>query len=45
MEVGPGFFPEISFFDFLDASPQVLIRQVVKIWEGKIERRDFSFPK
>jgi hypothetical protein len=39
------FFKEILFFDFLEESAQVFICQVVAVWEGKIEKRDFSFPK
>jgi hypothetical protein len=43
--VGPIFFKEISFFDFLEESTQPALDQTVAFWEGKIEERDFSFPK
>ena len=45
MEIRPIFFQEISFFDFLEEWAQVLLWQWVTVWEGKIEKRDFSFPK
>jgi hypothetical protein len=45
MDVGPIFFKEISFFDFLEESTPILIWAVVKMQEGKIEEQDFSFPK
>ena len=45
MEIGPIFFQEILCFDFLEESGYVLLRPVVRSWEGKIEKRDFSFPK
>ena len=45
MEIRPIFFQEILFFDFLEESAQVVLCQVVAIWEGEIEKRDFSFPK
>jgi hypothetical protein len=45
MEIRPIFFQEILFFDFLEESAQGLLCQVVMVWEGKIERRDSSFPK
>jgi len=45
MEIRPIFFQEISFFDFLEEWAQVLLWQWVTGWEGKIEKRDFSFPK
>jgi hypothetical protein len=45
MEIRPVFFKEILFFDFLEESAQAVLCQVVPVWEGKIERRDFSFPK
>jgi hypothetical protein len=44
-EIRPVFFQEILFFDFLGESAPVVIYSVVAVWEGKIERRDFSFPK
>jgi len=45
MDIGPIFFKEISFSDFLEEFAQVVIRSVVTVWEGEIENRDFSFPK
>jgi len=45
MDIGPIFFKEISFFDFLEESAQVFICPVVTVWEGKIEEQGFSFPK
>jgi hypothetical protein len=45
MHIGPIFFKEISFFDFLEESAQVTLCSIVTVWEGEIERRDFSFPK
>jgi len=45
MDIGPIFFKEISFFDFLEELTQVVKRLVAAVWEGKIEKRDFSFPK
>jgi hypothetical protein len=33
------------FFDFLEESIQGAIYPVAVVWEGKIEERDFSFPK
>jgi hypothetical protein len=45
MEIGPIFFQEISCFDFLEESAQVLVDQVVRIWEEEIEEQDFFFPK
>jgi len=45
MEIGPIFFKEILFFDFLEESAQVFVSQVVTVREGKVEKRDFSFPK
>jgi len=45
MEIRPVFFKEILFFDFLEESMHVFICQVVTVWEGKIEKQDFSFPK
>ena len=45
MEIRPIFFQEISFFDFLEESAQGVLRYMVTVWEGKIEKRDFSFPK
>ena len=45
MEIRPIFFKEILFFDFLEESAQVALGQMITGWEGKIERRDFSFPK
>jgi hypothetical protein len=45
MEIRPIFFQEILFFDFLEESAPVVLYQVVTVWEGKIENRDFSFPK
>jgi len=45
MEIRPIFFKEILFLDFLEESAQILICQVATVWEGKIEKRDFSFPK
>jgi len=45
MEIGPIFFKEILFFDFLEESAQVFVFQVVTVREGKIKKRDFSFPK
>jgi hypothetical protein len=45
MEIRPIFFQEISFFDFLEESAQVLLWPVVTVGEGKIEKRDLSFPK
>ena len=45
MDIGPIFFKEISFFDFLEESTHILIRAVVEIQEGKIEEQNFSFPK
>jgi len=44
MEIRPIFFKEILFFDFLEESVSVF-RQAVTVWEGKIKKRDFSFPK
>jgi len=44
MEIGPIFFKEIVFFDFLEESASVFCRAVT-VWEGKIKKRDFSFPK
>jgi hypothetical protein len=41
----PIFFKEISFFDFLEESTQILIWAVVEMWEGKIEEQDLSFLK
>jgi hypothetical protein len=45
MKIRPIFFQEISFLDFLEELTQVLLWQVAAVWEGKIEKRDFSFPK
>jgi hypothetical protein len=45
MEIRPIFFQEIPFFDFLEESAQVLLWPAVTVWEGKIEKRGFSFPK
>lgn len=45
MDIGPIFFKEILFFDFLEESTQILIWAAVKIQEGKIEEQDFSFLK
>jgi len=45
MEIGPIFSQEIVFFDFLKESAQVCICQAVTVGEGKIEKRDFPFPK
>jgi hypothetical protein len=45
MEMRPIFFQEILFFDFLAESAQVVLCQMVTVWEGKIEKRDCSFPK
>jgi hypothetical protein len=45
MHIGPIFFKEISFFDFLEELAQAIVRVVVAVCEGEIERRDFSFPK
>jgi len=45
MDIGPIFFKEILFFDFLEELAQVLICPVVTVWEGRIEKRDLSFPK
>jgi len=45
MDIGPIFFQEILFFDFLEESTPILIWAVGKIWEGKIEEQDFSFLK
>ena len=45
MEIRPIFFKEILFFDFLEESAQGFICQLVTDWEGKIKKRDFSFPK
>jgi len=45
MHIGPIFFKEISFFDFLEELTQVVICSIVAVWEGEIEKRDFSFPK
>jgi len=50
MEIRPVFFQEILFFDFLEESTPVYLSavftcQAVTVWEGKIEKQDFSFPK
>jgi hypothetical protein len=45
MEIRPIFFQEISFFDFLGELAKVLLWVIIPIWEGKIKKRDFSFPK
>jgi hypothetical protein len=45
MPIGPIFFPEILFFDFLAEWAQVFVGSIVPIWEGEIEKRDLSFPK
>jgi len=45
MHIGPIFFQEILFFDFLEELASVLLWAVVPIGKGKIEKRDFSFPK
>jgi len=45
VDIGPIFFKEISFFDFLEESTPIPIWAAVKIQEGKIEEQDFSFPK
>jgi hypothetical protein len=45
MHVGPIFFKEISFSDFLEELAHVVICSTVTVWEGEIEKRDFSFPK
>jgi len=41
MDIGPIFFKEILFFDFLEESAQVVICSVVTVWEGKIKKRIF----
>jgi hypothetical protein len=45
MHIGPIFFKGISFFDSLEELAQVLICSIATVWEGEIEKRDFSFPK
>ena len=45
MEIRPRFFQEILFFDFLEESTQVFTYQAATVWEGKIKKRDLSFPK
>jgi hypothetical protein len=45
MDIGPIFFKEILFFDFLEELSQVGIYSIVTVWEGEIEKPDFSFPK
>jgi hypothetical protein len=45
MHVGPIFFKEILFFDFLEEWAPALVSAIVPVWEGEIEKRDFSFPK
>ena len=45
MEIRPIFFKEILFFDFLEESAQVALRQVVTVWEGKIKKTRFFLPK
>jgi hypothetical protein len=45
MEIRPILLQEILFFDFLEELATVFLWAVVLIWEGKIEKRDFSFPK
>jgi len=45
MEIRPIFFKEILFFDFLEESTYVVLCRAATVWEGKIEERDFSFPK
>jgi hypothetical protein len=43
--IGPIFFKEIPFFDFLEELAYAVLCQTVTVWEGKIEGRNFSFPK
>jgi hypothetical protein len=45
MHMGPIFFKEISFFDFLEELGQAIVCSIVTVWEGEIEKRGFSFPK
>jgi hypothetical protein len=45
MHLGPTFFKEISFFDFLEELAHAVACATVTVWEGEIEKRDFSFPK
>jgi hypothetical protein len=45
MEIRPVFFKEILFFDFLAGLARILLSYVVLVWEGRIKRRDSSFPK
>jgi hypothetical protein len=45
MDIGPIFFKEIPFFDFLEESTLFFICAVVRIWEGEIEEQDFPFLK
>jgi hypothetical protein len=45
MHIGPIFFKGILFFDFLEELAPVLVCAIVPVWEGEIEKRDFSFPK
>jgi hypothetical protein len=45
MDIGPMFFKEILFFDFLEESIECLIYEAGMIWEGKTEEQGFSFPK
>jgi len=44
-KIRPVFFKEISGFDFLEESAFGDLCQTTAVWEGKIDRRDFSFPK
>jgi hypothetical protein len=45
MDIGPMFFKEILFFDFLEESTSAFIYAVVMVWEGRTEEQGSSFPK
>jgi hypothetical protein len=45
MDIRPIFFQEILFFDFLEEVAYVVIYSVLTAWEGRIEKRDSSFPE
>jgi len=44
-EIGPVFFKEISFFDFLEELGCFVSRPTVTVWKREVKIRDFSFPK
>jgi hypothetical protein len=41
MDIGPIFFKEISFFDFLEEWIELVLCQRVTVWERKIVKQIF----